>query len=165
MVEYFDYQCPACRTMAGFLESFAAKHPADVAILLMPAPLDGACNNRVPAGGEHPGSCEIARIALAIWRVAPGSFASWHKAVIAEPSVASAYRHALGILKRDSLEAALTNQEIDLFIRSNVADLHQLSRSTDKLPKLLIKNGRIVHGLPSGEEDFIRVMEQELGLQ
>ena len=36
---------------------------------------------------------------------------------------------------------------------------------TDKLPKLLIKDSRLVHGLPSGEDDFIRVMEKELGLQ
>jgi len=164
MVEYFDYQCPACRTMAGFLETFAAKHPKDVAILLLPSPLDGACNDHVPAGGEHPGSCEISRIALAVWRVAPGAFPEWHKAVIGDPSLESAYRHALAILKRDDLEAALADPAIDRIIRSNINDLHQLSKSTDKLPKLLIKDSRIVHGLPSGEEDFIRVLEKELGL-
>lgn len=165
MVEYFDYQCAACRTMAGFLQAFAAKHPQDVAILLLPAPLDGACNDRVPAEGDHPGSCEIARIALAVWRLVPAAFPEWHKAVIADASVASAYRHALAVVKRDNLETALADPVIDQMIRSNISDLHQLSKSTDKLPKLLIRDSRIVHGLPSGEEDFIRVIEKELGIQ
>ena len=165
MVEYFDYQCAACRTMAGFLEAFTAKHPREVAILLLPAPLDGACNDRVPEGGEHPGSCEIGRIALAVWKLAPAAFPAWHKAVIADASVASAYRHAFEAVKRETLETALSDPAIDQMIRSNIADLHHLSKSTDKLPKLLIKESRIVHGLPSGEEEFIRVIDGELGLQ
>jgi hypothetical protein len=37
--------------------------------------------------------------------------------------------------------------------------------STNKaLPKLLITGKRVLHGLPSGKDDFIRVMESELGL-
>ena len=38
------------------------------------------------------------------------------------------------------------------------------SADTRNLPKLLITGKRILHGLPSGEADFIRVMEHELGL-
>ena len=164
MVEFFDYQCAACRTMAGILEAFAAKHPKDVAILLMPAPLDEACNEHVPAGGQHPGSCEIARIAIAVWRVKPEAFATWHQKIIAGPSVASAYRLALETMSHDRLESALADSSIDRQIRANLADLREFSKTTDKLPKLLIRDTRILHGLPSGEADFIRVMEKELGL-
>lgn len=164
MVEIFDYQCASCRTMAGFLEAFFAKHPKDVAILLMPAPLDEACNDHMPAGGQHPGSCEIARISIAVWRVKPEAFGAWHQKVIADPSVASAYRLALEIMPHDRLESALADSSIAAQIRANLADLREFSKTTDKLPKLLVSDTRILHGLPSGEADFIRVMEKELGL-
>ena len=53
---------------------------------------------------------------------------------------------------------------IDELIQANVADWVSFSGKTKHLPKLLIRDKRILHGLPSGEADFIRVMEQELGL-
>ena len=54
--------------------------------------------------------------------------------------------------------------ESDAAIRTNVATWHALSRSSRKLPKLLIRDRRILHGLPSGRGEFIRAMERELGL-
>ena len=47
---------------------------------------------------------------------------------------------------------------------SHTAAWAGLSSASDKLPKLLIRDKRILHGLPTGEADFIRVMENELGL-
>jgi uncharacterized membrane protein len=164
LVEYFDYQCAACRTMAGFLEAFAAKHPSDVALLVLPVPFDGACNPHVSAANQHSGSCEIARIALAVWRVNPGAFPAYHKSLIAGASVASARSLALEVMPPERLAAALADPWIDELLRSNIAGWRGLSQTTDKLPKLLIRDKRILHGLPSGEADFIRVMEKELGL-
>ena len=62
------------------------------------------------------------------------------------------------------LEAVLEDPWIDEVIRANVEDWIVMSRNARKLPKLLISDRRILHGLPSGEADFIRVMELELGL-
>lgn len=164
MVEYFDYQCAACRTMAGYLEAFAAKHPKDVAILLLPVPLDGVCNEHMSAGNQHPGSCEIARSALAVWRLKPEAFPVFHRALIADPSPESAKRLALELVAPAQFAAALSDPWIGELIQSDIADWRAFSKSTDKLPKLLIRDKRILHGLPSGEADFIRVMEKELGL-
>lgn len=164
LVEYFDYQCAACRTMAGFLDAFAVKHPSEVALLVLPVPFDGACNPHVSAGNQHPGSCEIARVALAVWRVKPEAFPAFHKTLIAGASTASAREMALEIIPRERLAAALSDPWIDELLQDNIADWRGFSQSTDKLPKLLIRDRRILHGLPSGEADFIRVMEKELGL-
>jgi uncharacterized membrane protein len=164
LAEYFDYQCPACRTMAGFLDALVARHPADVAVLLLPVPLERTCNAHVTSGNEHPGSCETARIALAVWRVKRDAFTNFHHALIADPSPESARRLALEIMPPDRLAAALSDPWIDDLIRADIADWHMFSSTTDKLPKLLVRDKRILHGLPSGEQDFIRVMERELGL-
>jgi uncharacterized membrane protein len=164
LVEYFDYQCAACRKMAGYVDALVAKHPADVAVLVLPVPLDSSCNPHVPAGSQHSGSCAVARIALAVWRVKPETFEDYHRSLIAEPSEESARRLALGLMTQDQLESVMKDPWIEKRLQDNVTDWHDLSKSSDKLPKLLIRGRRILHGLPSGEADFIRVMEQELGL-
>ncbi len=165
LVEYFDYQCPACRIMSGYLEALVAKYPADIVVLLLPMPLETGCNRHVSARNEHPGSCEIARIALAVWKRDPGAFRAFHHALIADSSVDSARRLALQIIPPQDLTATLTDSWIDEMIHADVEDWHVFSKTTDKLPKLLVRDKRILHGLPSGEEDFIRVIAGELGLQ
>lgn len=66
--------------------------------------------------------------------------------------------------RQPQLETALRDPWVDELIQANIKDWVAFSAGTPKLPKLLISGTRILHGLPSGEADFIRVMEQELGL-
>jgi uncharacterized membrane protein len=164
LVEYFDYQCPACQVMAGYIDALVAAHPGRLAVLLMPVPLDQSCNPHLgPSGKTHPGSCEITRIALAVWRKRPDAFAAFHKSLIAGPSESSARRLALGVMPEQELAVALADPWIESSIQSNIATWRDLSKTSDKLPKLLIRDKRILHGLPTGEEDFLRVMKHELG--
>jgi uncharacterized membrane protein len=165
LVEYFDYQCPACRIMAGYLDALVAKYPSDIAVLLLPMPLETGCNRHVSARNEHPGSCEIARIALAVWRKNPAAFPAFHHALISDPSVDAARRLAAETIPPQDMAAALTEPWIDELLRADIEDWHAFSKTTDKLPKLLVRDKRIVHGLPTSEEDFIRVIAGELGLQ
>ena len=60
--------------------------------------------------------------------------------------------------------AALRDPWIDELIQADVSDCVAFSIKSKKLPKLLVSGSRILHGLPSGEADFIRVIERELGL-
>lgn len=163
MVEYFDYQCAACQTMAGHLEALMASHPGRIAVLVMPVPLDGDCNAFLGSADPHPGSCAIARMALAVWRGRPEAFPAFHRALMASPSEAEARRLALGLMPPERLAAALADPWIDRSIRENLAAWRDFSKTTDKLPKLLVRDRRILHGLPSGEADFMRVMKMELG--
>jgi uncharacterized membrane protein len=167
MVEYFDYQCPSCRIMGGYLSALVEKHPADVCVLLMPVPLDPVCNDAfLPGDVGHPESCEFTRIALAVWREKPDAFPALHRAILSDPALKvpdvllSARKH----VARARLDAAMDDPWIDAIIAANIADWVSFSGKTKQLPKLLVRDKRILHGLPSGEADFIRVMEQELGL-
>ncbi len=167
MVEYFDYQCPACRKMSGYLAALIEKHLADVCVLLLPVPLDHSCNSALAAGDAgHPGSCELTKIALAVWRANPAAFPAVHRVFLADPQPDSAAAMAIaaGYVPAGQLEAALRDPWIGELIQADITDWVSFSRKTKQLPKLLIRDQRILHGLPSGEADFIRVMEQELGL-
>jgi uncharacterized membrane protein len=164
LVEFFDYQCPACQTMAGYLEALVSAHPGRVAVLLMPVPLEHGCNPHLGANRSRDGSCAIARIALAVWRKRPDAFPAFHRKLIAAPSEGAARTMALELMDERSLTAALADPWIEQTIAAHTAAWAGLSSASDKLPKLLIRDKRILHGLPSGEGDFLRVMKQELGL-
>ncbi|MEO5714800.1 MAG: vitamin K epoxide reductase family protein [Luteolibacter sp.] len=165
LVEYFDYQCPACQTMSGYISALVAKHPRDVCVIMLPVPLDGGCNRAmVPLDAGHPGSCEYARLALAVWKSYPVGFTEFHEKALKGASRAEARGLADKLIPHEKLDAALSDPWIDELVAANIADWVSFSGETKKLPKLLITGKRILHGLPSGEADFIRVMEQELGL-
>jgi uncharacterized membrane protein len=164
LVEYFDYQCAACQVMADHLEALINAYPGRVAVLLMPVPLEGGCNPHLGTNLPHPRSCEITRIALAVWRYHPEVFAKFHKELIANPSASEAKRLAVALMSEEELAVALADPWISESIDSNVAAWRAFSESTAKLPKLLVSDRRILHGLPSTEADFLRVMKQELGL-
>lgn len=164
LVEFFDYQCPACQVMAGYIEALVAAHPGKLAVLLMPVPLEHGCNPHLGANRSREGSCAITRIALAVWRKQPDAFPAFHKKLITAPSESAARTLALELLDEAALTAALADPWIEQTIASHTAAWAGLSSSSDKLPKLLIRDKRILHGLPSGEADFLRVMRRELDL-
>lgn len=72
----FDYRCTHCRTMHGWLKelvaerSIASDRSKDVAVILCPTPLSTACNPYLPDVTEDlfKGSCELAKLALALWK-------------------------------------------------------------------------------------------------
>lgn len=168
MVEYFDYQCPSCHIMRNYLSALIRKHPAEICILLLPVPLDHACNRSLPAeDGGHPGSCELTKIALAVWRVKPETYPAIHEAFMSDPplDVHTALALAQQQVPIGQLDAALHEPWIDRFIQADIADWMSFSGNNKILPKLLISGKRILHGLPSDEADFIRVMEHELGIE
>lgn len=164
IVEYFDYQCAACQVMAAYMDALVAAHPGRVTVLLMPVPLEGSCNPHLGTNKAHPGSCEITRTALAVWRSKPAAFAGFHKNLIAGPSASAARQLALEVMTEAELASAMADPWIVSSITRNTEAWRVFSKSTDKLPKLLIRDKRIVHGLPSSEAEFLRVMKQELGL-
>lgn len=165
MVEYFDYGCPACQTMRGFLDALLAKHPAELCVVILPVPLERSCNPELGAAErQHLGSCELARLALAVWRARPEAFAAYHHYLLDGASPALARAKAQALLAPVELAAALRDPWIEELVQADSRDWVAFSADTRNLPKLLITGRRILHGLPSGAADFIRVIERELGL-
>lgn len=168
LVEYFDYQCASCRKMRGYLSSLIEKHPADVCVIMLPVPLEHGCNPAIsPSDKGHSGSCELTRIAMAVWRANPNFYPMLHLKFLSDNplSLTEAMAIARENVPEIQLKTAMRDPWIDEIIEANIVDWVAFSAQKKQLPKLLIGGKRILHGLPSGEADFIRVMEQELGLQ
>lgn len=167
LIEYFDYQCPACRQMSGYLTTLMERHPDKIGVILLPVPLDHACNPNLPADEPgHPGSCELARIAMAVWRSRPGAFPAFHRAMISGPPLDStaAKELAMKALAPSDLQGALRDPWIGRLLAADIADWTAISTKTRQLPKLLVHERRVMHGLPAGKEEFLRVMKNELNL-
>jgi len=168
LVEYFDYQCASCRIMRGYLQSLIEKHPEDICVIVLPVPLEHGCNPVISLSDKgHSGSSELTRIAMAVWRANPNFYPMLHLKFLSDnpPSLTEAMAIARENVSEIQLETAMRDPWIDEIIEANIVDWVAFSAQKKQLPKLLIGGKRILHGLPSGEADLIRVMEQELGLQ
>ncbi len=63
IVEYADYECPACQRVAPVLEKIYAENKNKVRLVLLQYPLDKSCNRSIQ-GDFHHNSCRIARTVL-----------------------------------------------------------------------------------------------------
>lgn len=121
----FDYQCSHCRKLHSMLPDVVEQSGGKLAFLLCPTPLSVSCNPYIPASGDDPfkGSCELARLALAVWYAAPELFEEYDAWLFSSEQpggwrprpVDEARMYASELLERVSvdLENALGDSRID----------------------------------------------------
>lgn len=78
IVEFADFQCPACRMAAQFFKPFLLKHKDQVRLSFRHFPLDGSCNAAVP-NGQHTFACAAARHSVCAGK--QGKFWAFHDQV------------------------------------------------------------------------------------
>lgn len=168
VVKYFDYTCASCRNMEGDLEALFAKHPGEVAVIVLPTPLNRACNPYLQEGvPDHENACELARLGLAVWRAQPESFEKAHKVLFERP--VHTYKSAMAELQEfipaEKLEAALNDPWIAQALTENLKDFQGLTKTQIAMPKLMITGTRVMHGTAPSVEVFVELMEQTLELR
>ena len=62
LVEFADFQCPACKHVGDMLKKVQETNPSSVALIFKNYPLDGACNPAMK-GGMHKYACMAATLA------------------------------------------------------------------------------------------------------
>ena len=76
IIDQFDYTCHFCRDLHKLLMKAIESRPDDLAVLMMPVPMDTACNPMVKTTpAEHRDACIYARYAMGVFRAAPEKFA------------------------------------------------------------------------------------------
>ena len=79
MVEMFDYTCTHCRNTHKTIKAACQKYGDDLAVITLAVPLNPSCNNAITNSGSHNAdSCELARLAIAVWRVKPEAYSGFH---------------------------------------------------------------------------------------
>ena len=166
-MEYFDYTCPACRQMGGYFDAFQRKYPGALCVILLPVPLERSCNRSMPDGdGDHAGACEIARLALSVWRNRPEEYPALHHWLMEKERLPAQVRVRVAeILTGNPVGTAAADPWINQLLAANVADWVYFSANHGgNLPKIVGPSSKVLHGPPSGVDEFFRIIRDFIEL-
>jgi len=109
VVEFFDYNCPACKMAFKAIDELIAKDK-DVKVILKEFPIFG------------PVSDTNAKIGLAVYKLAPGKYYDFHKKMMsiegrADEAMATKFATEVGISEAD-LKAEVAKPEYDQIVSS-----------------------------------------------
>lgn len=165
VVELFDYTCPYCRTMHKHITVARERFGDQVAFIVMPVPLSRECNPTVRnTSPDHADACEIARLALGVWRCDANAFPPYHEWLMAGDharTAAEARQHAETLVDAAKLRETLAKPLLSQFISRHVALYKRSGEGT--LPKLLTERVT-VRGKMDSADTLCRTLKDNLGI-
>jgi len=166
LVGMFDYACPHCRRTHEYLVEAIKRWPNDLAIIVLPCPLNASCNPHVPeTEPRFAESCELAKIALVVHRLKPEAFAAFDSWLL-EPetprTAAEARAKAVEVVGAGALVAALASPELAQKLARNTAAFGR--SGVDRLPILLSPEIGGIAGRPESQEQLFELLQKELHL-
>lgn len=166
LVKYFDYTCEACQSMHEYLDELMAKYPGELAVIVLPVPLESSCNPHLPQGvKDHANACKLAALSLRVWQADPDQFAEFHRALFDcrdQPyEVAEALAYSL--VESARLESS-DKTWVKALMEQNVADYASFVHETPVMPKLLIRGNLMLHGKTKDVDTLDALLQEQLGL-
>lgn len=161
-VEMFDYTCPHCRDTHRAIDGAFDKYGDDLAIIALAVPLDGSCNDTVRnTSSSHRNACELARIAVAVWRTDPARFKEFHDWMFGgKRSTSSARSMAEKLVGKEELAAELALPHAKNYISKHVELYKRIGKGS--VPKLMFPNSTLTGSVTSTTTLCSRI-ESELG--
>ena len=158
-VEMFDYTCPHCRNTHFAIAGAMKQYGDDLAILVLPVPLESGCNPTVTGSG-HAGACELARIAIAVWRIEPSKFIEFHDWMFAGNRTAAAARlHAETLVSKEKLKKELGSGVPSQYITRHVKLYEKVG--SGQVPKLIFPAATL-NGEVNSSTSLCSTIEREL---
>jgi hypothetical protein len=173
LVKYFDYTCPACRSMHHDLAAAMAAYPVDLAVIVIPCPLNHSCN---PYADEKPSArvaemhkdaCELARIALAVWRADRSKFPKFHDELFARQGHMTPKAAAMiadSWVGKQQLQSASSDPWIDALLQHSANVYGRLKQRNPRMPKLLLGGSKVIHGIANDSGAFKKILQQQFQL-
>ncbi|WP_442511178.1 vitamin K epoxide reductase family protein [Novipirellula sp. SH528] len=160
-VELFDYTCPHCQRTHAALSQAKARYGDRLAVIVLPVPLDRACNPTVrQTGAAHAEACDLARLAISVWVVDPNAFPKFHDYVFdTKPSYASALQHASQLVDSEKLRKTMSGPIPSDYIAKHVS-LYQKA-GAGAIPKLMFPTSTTVGEISSGDR-LVQLIAQHL---
>lgn len=140
----FDYACLHCRHTHGVLERVRDDYPGRVAVVMMPMPMNPACNEHVAEdlGARFAESCELVRIGLAVFFADRDAFQDFDRWMY-EPAVArtaeAARTEAARRVGYEAFEQSYADPRMEQMLARNV-DAYGLS-GAERVPVLVLPGG------------------------
>ncbi len=166
VIELFDYTCEHCRRLHRFIQQARQRYGAQLAIVLLPNPMNKSCNRHVLSDQPaHKEACHYARLALAVWNAKPEVFETYHDWLMEPkvvPSVASVRGKAAELIGEAALEQALADEAISRRIEADGLIYDLAGHGT--IPKLMTETF-VASGQSQTAEQLFELLEKQIGLQ
>jgi protein-disulfide isomerase len=171
----FDYKCPHCRVMHSMLDDVVERYGGKVAFALCPSPMNNRCNPYIVREvAEFRDSCELTRLALAVWAAKRDSFAAFDRWMFSsEPGEAwkartldAANAKAVELLGQAELDRALTDPWVAQYLQMSVqiyGDTIDPAQGGAAVPKLVFGR-RWVTPQPHDANDLVQILQDTLGI-
>ena len=159
-VELFDYNCRSCRKTHATIVGAKEKLGDQLAVICLPVPINSTCNPTVRVTNENnKESCDLANLAVAVWRVDETRFASFHDWMFQgaqAPSYAAAKAKAAKLVGAKQLDAELASGIPKQYVARHVEIYNKVGAGT--IPKLMFPRTSVVGEYSSvdGLVDLIR---------
>ena len=147
IVEFADFQCPACAQAAKIPHVLLEKYPNQVNWVFKNYPLDKSCNNNVTFEGFHQHACNIAVLARCAGIY--NKFWSYHDLVFANymkisDELAKSYAMDIGISQQQITQCLSSNDLLDK-IKDDIALGNKLGVSGT--PTIYVNGRKYLEGL------------------
>ena len=170
----YDYQCSHCRVVHGLLPDVVEHFGGRVAFVLCPCPLSPKCNPYVPREETRfEGSCELARLALAVHGLEPEVFEEFDGWLF-EADGASGWRprtvnaareRAEGIVGKERLEAFLPEPALSETLRRTTELFGRTSTiGNGAIPRFVYGDSWIVPSADSSGE-LAKILAERFGIR
>jgi uncharacterized membrane protein/protein-disulfide isomerase len=172
----FDYKCPHCQELHLMLDEAVRRYGGKLAFVLCPSPLNTNCNPYVPINvDEFKGSCELAKVALAVWVARREAFQDFDRWMFSyetgdrwQPrSLDAAKSKAVELVGQAKFDAALADPWIDRYLQTciriyggTVQSAVNIRRA-NAVPKLVF-GPRWVIPEPNNADDLISILHDSL---
>jgi len=152
-IELFDYTCEHCRATNKAIEAAKQKLGKDLAVLVLPVPMNRTCNPLIKTNmPDHAESCDLSRLAIAVWRVDSKKFEEFHRWMFQgekAPTYSQALAKASEWVDTIALNKELADSVCSQYIGRNVELYKRTGGGT--IPKMVFQQTTIVGEFTSGE--------------
>ncbi|HLP78531.1 MAG TPA: hypothetical protein VK327_16625, partial [Candidatus Paceibacterota bacterium] len=169
----FDYKCPHCQQLHFMLDEVVRRYGGKLAFALCPTPLNTRCNPYIPLDvPAFEGSCELARVGLAVWRAKPEAFPAfelwmftmesgdrWHPR-----SLDAAKARAIELVGRTKFEAAWADPWIDRYQETSMRIFGETAQGGNMAIPKMVFGSRWVVPQPNDADDLIQILQDSLAV-
>jgi len=174
-----DYTCPHCRRLHDYLMQARRRYGEQLAIAIAPTPLDTECNPAIEMmSPAHENACELANLALAVWRAEPSRFPAMDRWLFGADhvrSVEAARQKAKQLVGVEALERTLAHDQAwrSRFLAAQGRLNQKLGEPVRPsgrpigrtLPKLVLPSNEMIAGRPPSAQSLFKQLEKQLGLE
>ncbi|GEM_PF-343992 len=170
IVSLFDYTCSHCRSTHERLLSVQNLYSNELAIILMPMPLDSSCNPLVKqTPHDHVNACQYARIGLGVFKAKEEVFQDYENWFFETPRprpLAEVHQKAAQLSGRADFDSVLKEPGIEAWIQLGVQVFDANYKQTKQgiLPMIMVGQA-VMAGEVRSDEELINVLVNNLGME